>query len=37
MLHPLFQQSSHPQQRSKLVMIQFAPEKGFLAELVVIY
>jgi hypothetical protein len=30
MLHPLFRQSSHPQQRSKLVMIQFPPEKSFL-------
>jgi hypothetical protein len=36
MLHPLFRQSSHPQQRSRLVMIQFPPEKVFLAELVVI-
>jgi hypothetical protein len=37
MLHPIFWQSSHPQQKSKLVMIQFPLEKGFLAELVVIY
>jgi hypothetical protein len=30
MLHPLLRQSSHPQERSKLVMIQFPPEKSFL-------
>jgi hypothetical protein len=37
MLHPLLRQSNHPQQRSKLVMMQFLPEKVFLAELVVIH
>jgi hypothetical protein len=28
MLHPLFQQSSHPRQRSRLVMIRYHPESS---------